>query len=46
VRGHGGESARWLTEATSSAGAVLDELIRARAEEPNWGWLARRVERW
>lgn len=46
VRGHGGESARWVPEATSTAAAVLDELIRARAEEPNWSWLARRVERW
>ena len=26
VRGHGGESARWLTEATSAACAALDEL--------------------
>jgi hypothetical protein len=46
VRGHGGESARWLTEATNSASTVLDELIRARTEEPTWGWLARRVDRW
>jgi hypothetical protein len=46
VRGHGGESARWLAEATSTASAVLDELTRARAEEPSWRWLARRVERW
>jgi len=46
VRGHGGESARWLTQATSAASSVLDELIQARAEEPTWAWLARRLERW
>jgi hypothetical protein len=44
VRGHGGESARWLGEATSAALAVLDELARERAEEPSWRWLVRRVE--
>jgi hypothetical protein len=46
VRGHGGESARWLAEASSAASAVLDELIRAGAGEPTWRWLARRVDRW
>ena len=46
VRGHGGESARWLAEATSAAYVVLNELAREHAEEPTWGWLARRVERW
>ena len=46
VRGHGGESARWLTQATGAASSVLEELIRARAGEPAWSWLARRLERW
>jgi hypothetical protein len=46
VRGHGGESARWLTEATSVAYAVLDEMARERAEEPTWRWLAHRLPRW
>ena len=46
VRGHGGESARWLAEATSTAYVVLDELAREHAEEPTWRWLAQRVERW
>jgi len=46
VRGHGGESARWLAEATSAAYAVLDELARERAEEPTWRWVARRLQRW
>ncbi len=46
VRGHGGESARWLVEATSAAHAVLDELARDHAEEATWYWLARRLERW
>ena len=46
VRGHGGESARWLADASSAASAVLDELARERAEEPSWRWLARRLPRW
>jgi len=46
VRGHGGESARWLPEATSTVQSVLDELARERAEEPAWRWLARRLPRW
>jgi hypothetical protein len=45
VRGHGGESARWLAEATSAADAVLDELAREHAA-PTWHWLARRLDRW
>jgi hypothetical protein len=43
VRGHGGESARWLAQATSAASSVLDDLVLARAEEPAWRWLARRL---
>jgi hypothetical protein len=43
VRGHGGESARWLTEATSAAYAVLDEVAMERPEDPTWRWLARRL---
>lgn len=46
VRGHGGESARWLADAASTASAVLDELARERAEDPTWRWLAGRVPRW
>jgi hypothetical protein len=46
VRGHGGESARWLDEATRTASAVLDELARERAEDPTWHWLARRMADW
>jgi predicted NBD/HSP70 family sugar kinase len=45
VRGHGGESARWLAEATNVTTAVLDELARERAPDPMWSWLARR-SRW
>ena len=45
VRGHGGETARWLTEATSAAYAVLDQLALERPEDPTWRWLARRVQR-
>jgi hypothetical protein len=46
VRGHGGQSARWLPDATSAAAAVLDEVARERAQEPAWGWLAGRLARW
>jgi len=46
VRGHGGESARWLSEASSAAYTVLDELARERAEDPAWRWVARRLQRW
>ena len=46
VRGHGGESARWLGEATSAAYAVLDEVARERAEGPTWRWVARRIPLW
>src|SRR2546425_11855412 len=46
VRGHGGESARWLPEATSAASAVLDEQARERAGETTWVWLAGRMPRW
>jgi hypothetical protein len=44
VRGHGGESARWLTDATSAAQLVLDEMTRERPEE-RWYWMARRLTR-
>jgi hypothetical protein len=46
VRGHGGESARWLADASTTASAVLDELARDRADEATWRWLARRVPVW
>jgi hypothetical protein len=45
VRGHGGQSARWLPEATSTAHAVLDAVARQHAEEPAWRWLARQLAR-
>lgn len=46
VRGHGGESARWLTEATSAASAVLEERAHERAGEQTWRWLVGRAPRW
>jgi hypothetical protein len=46
VRGHGGESARWLGDATGAVFEALDELARERAEDPAWRWLARRLDRW
>jgi hypothetical protein len=45
VRGHGGESARWLTDATSAAHAVLDELTRERPDARTWYWVARHLPR-
>ena len=45
VRGHGGQSTQWLTEATSAAYAVLDELARERAGDPTWRWLVRQLQR-
>jgi len=46
VRGHGGESARWLPEATSAAHAVLDELADEQPNDMTWRWLAQRAARW
>ena len=46
VRGHGGESARWLTEAANAALAVLEAQALERADEQAWRWLAGRVSRW
>jgi hypothetical protein len=45
VRGHGGESSRWLTQATSAASSVLEQLLVERADEPAWRWLAQRLAR-
>ena len=45
VRGHGGHSTQWLTEAESAAYAVLDELARERADDPTWRWLVRQLRR-
>jgi hypothetical protein len=46
VRGHGGESARWLTEARSAASAVLEERAHERVGEQAWRWLVGRAPRW
>jgi hypothetical protein len=46
VRGHGGESARWLGEAADAASAVLDAQARERVDEQAWRWLAGRVPQW
>jgi hypothetical protein len=46
VRGHGGESARWLPEARGAAFTVLEDLARERASEPTWNWLVRQLPRW
>lgn len=44
VRGHGGESARWIAEARQAALGVLDQMAREYVEEPTWRWLAGRIE--
>ncbi len=46
VRGHGGQSARWLAEATSAAHGVLDEFAQERGDDPSWHWVAARLSRW
>ena len=46
VRGHGGETARWLPDVTSTALAILDELARERPEDATWPWVVRRLSRW
>jgi hypothetical protein len=46
VRGHGGETSRWLIDAASNADAVLDELARERREEPSWRWGTQRPRLW
>jgi hypothetical protein len=40
VRGHGGDSARWITQAMGAAAAVLDELTRRHGDDPTGAWLA------
>jgi len=46
VRGHGGESARWLGEAAEAAFAVLEAQAHECIDERARGWLAGRVPRW
>ena len=46
VRGHGGESARWLGEAASAATVVLEQQAHERGDEHAWPWLVGRVPRW
>ncbi len=46
VRGHGGETARWLPDVMSTASAILDEMARERPEDMTWRWIARRLSRW
>ena len=44
IRGHGGESSRWMPEATGAVVAVLEELARERVDEPRWRWLTGRLD--
>jgi hypothetical protein len=43
VRGHGGETARWLTAAAATADTVLDELTGGRVGQPSWRWIGTRT---
>jgi len=45
VRGHGGESARFIDHAAYSVFAALDQLSEDWSEEPTWSWVARRLPR-
>jgi hypothetical protein len=45
VRGHGGQTARWLSEATGAASAVVNEFARERPDQTTWRWLAWRLTR-
>jgi hypothetical protein len=45
VRGHGGHSTQWLTEAERATYAVLDELAREQADDPTWRWLVGQLRR-
>ncbi len=44
VRGHGGESARWMPEAQHAAGTVFHQLAEEHSDEPVWRWLAGRLD--
>jgi hypothetical protein len=46
VRGHGGESARWLAEAAKTASVVLEEQAREGVDAGAWRWLTGRVPQW
>jgi hypothetical protein len=46
VRGHGGETARWMPEARSAAYAVLEEVARDLSTELRWRRLARELSGW
>jgi hypothetical protein len=45
VRGHGGESARWLAAAIDATSAALEQA-RDHAGEHAWRWVPGRVPRW
>src|SRR5262245_53837994 len=46
VRGHGGESARWLGEAADAASAVLEAQAQECIDERARGWRGGREARW
>jgi hypothetical protein len=46
VRGHGGETARWLSVASGALSAVLEAEGGAPGDRPVWPWLLGRVPRW
>ena len=46
VRGHGGETSRWIPDVTSTAVAILDEMALERPDDVTWRWIARRLSSW
>ncbi len=44
IRGHGGESARWMPEARHAARTVFVQLASQYRDEPIWQWLTGRVD--
>lgn len=46
VRGHGGDTARWLEVATGTMAHEIERLAREDDDEARWRWLIRRVQGW
>ncbi len=44
IRGHGGESARWVPEARHAAVTVFHQLAQEYSDEPMWRWFAGRLD--
>ena len=46
VRGHGGETSRWLSEAVGTVDASLNALAREHGQAPSWRWGTHRPRPW